>query len=1046
MSFPFFTIERIEAVFAVLEQLRYKNRISVDRFDSYSGDDGSTVNFSPANIPGPDGVFQKGQLWSGRDTYLWLTGTLSFPAEWKNADALTYFDFGKTGGGNTSGFEALLYVNGCPYQGVDSNHREVFFDLAESGTTVEIALRLWSGLEGGGRPAVQEHQFKDAFIACLDKASDDLWYLSKNIIETTRVLDSDSSIKTDLEQALTKAFCMTDFTNPGSADCYASIAAADDYLNKTLKEMPRNNDVTISCVGHSHIDMAWLWRMKHTHEKGARTFSTVNRLMERYPEYVFMHTSAQLYDFIKTDFPGIYAEIRERVKEKKWEPSGGMWVEADCNITGGESLVRQILYGKRFFRKEFGYENTFLWLPDVFGYNAALPQILRKSGIDTFVTTKISWNEIDMMPYDTFAWRGIDGSEVLTHFITTPDIYDTTKFYTYNGSIMPKTVAGIWKKYKNKDLTKNLLLCYGWGDGGGGVDRTMLENLRQIEKIPGLPQVKTSDVTSYLKQLHESWNDKTNAAYRPVWDGEMYLEFHRGTYTSQARNKKANREMEFAYRTAEMLQTFAAVVSGRWDDYGADAFMRGWQLILRNQFHDIIPGSCIHEVYEDCGKEYKETAEIASELTDSALNSLAASGTNDSYTVFNNAAWKTTGIVNLPHACPDTSHVEDDKGTELPFQRAEDGTCRVSLRDMEPLSFTDLRVVPGRTADTKTAFIVKGTTAETPWYVLSWNGTGSLDRIFDRQSGREVLAGTGNVLEIFEDKPRQYDAWELEATIDLKKEIVDNFRGTSVVENGPCCLRIRFAWTYNKSAVTQDMVLYADTKRIDFETTVDWHERSKLLKVAFPVNVRSSKARYDIQFGSIERPVHQNTSWDFAKFEVSAHQWVDLSEHGFGVALMNDCKYGYDVKQNVMRLSLLKSAEYPDPTADEGLQRFTYSLFVHQKEWYDAGIVQAAWNLNNPLTAAEGAVREEYRSMLTLHSDYVALDAFKKTEDGNSVLLRFHEFAGGMTALDCTFNAHAVCWYEADLMENATGERHPGGHITAQLHPFEIYTVIMEMK
>jgi alpha-mannosidase len=1046
MAFPFFTIERIETVFAALEQLRYKNRITIDRFDSYSGDDGATVNFSPASIPSPDGVFEKGQLWSGRDAYLWLTGTLSFPSEWKGRDVLAYFDFGKTGGGNSSGFEALLYVDGQPYQGVDSNHREVFFDTAKTGSTADIALRLWSGLEGGGCPVMQQHQFKDAFIACLDKACDDLWYLSKNCIETIRVLDPDSSIRTDIEQALTQAFRITDFTNPGSGECYDSIAAADELLNKMLKAMPRNNDVVVSCVGHSHIDMAWLWRMKHTHEKGARTFSTVNRLMERYPEYIFMHTSAQLYDFIKTDFPEIYGEIQQRVKEKRWEPSGGMWVEADCNITGGESLVRQILYGKRFFKKEFGYENTFLWLPDVFGYNAALPQILRKSGIDTFVTTKISWNEVDMMPYDTFAWRGIDGSDVLTHFITTPDVYDTTKFYTYNGNILPKTVAGIWKKYKNKDLTKNLLLCYGWGDGGGGVDRSMLENIRQIEKIPGLPQIRTSNVTSYLEKLHKSWDDKANTAYRPVWDGEMYLEFHRGTYTSQARNKKANREMELAFRTAEMLQSFAAAVSGRWDAYDTAAFARGWKLILCNQFHDIIPGSSIHEVYEDCKKEYGETAEIASVLTENALLALVISGAENVYSVFNNASWKTTGIVNLPQTDLESFHVEDGNGKIIPCQNTADGEIRAALKDMEPLSFTSLHVVPGKAGTAEISFSVTGTTVETPWYTLTWNNTGSIDRIFDKQAGREVLAAEGNVLEMFEDKPRQFDAWEVEATIDLKKEIVNAFRGATVIENGPCCIRIRFVWSYNKSSVTQDLVLYADTKRIDFKTTVDWHERNKLLKVAFPVNVRATKALYDIQFGSIERSVHQNTSWDFAKFEVSAHQWADLSEHGFGVALMNDCKYGYDIKQNIMRLSLLKSAEYPDPSSDEGLQKFTYSLFVHDKEWYDAGIVQSAWNLNNPLSSVKGCAAEKCKSMLTLHSDYIALDAFKKTEDGNRVLLRFHEYAGGMSALDCTFNAHASYWYEADLMENAVGEKHSGGHITAQLHPFEIYTVIIELK
>ncbi|GHU66380.1 hypothetical protein FACS189447_07110 [Spirochaetia bacterium] len=450
--FKDFIVEKIGREVRFLEQLRYRNITAVKELTATE----EPKDFTYPGFIKPGKASKKiniGEFWSGRDRYLWIHTEFETPKEWKGKDTLGFFDFGLTGGGHNSGFESLLFIDGEPYQGVDSNHREVFFK-SQAGKKMTFDFRLWSGLEGGGPKRIMDHQIKAAFFCTLEPAVDELYYLLKNMVLTVKELKSEDPAQTKLQNILTEGYKFLDFTNPGSEAFIASVGKALEYYRKNLKALGRQKDVSVSFIGHTHIDLSWLWRYKHTREKGERSFSTVLRLMERYPEYIFLQTQAQIYDSIKEDHPDLYKAIAKRVAEGRWEASGSMWVEADCNIPSGESLVRQILYGKGFFKREFGVDNTFLWLPDVFGYNWALPQILKKSGIDTFITTKISWSEINRMPHDTFKWTGMDGSSVLTHFITTPDTGNAI-YYTYNGMILPSTVKGIWETYRDKAGTKS---------------------------------------------------------------------------------------------------------------------------------------------------------------------------------------------------------------------------------------------------------------------------------------------------------------------------------------------------------------------------------------------------------------------------------------------------------------------------------------------------------------------------------------------------------------------------------------------------------------
>lgn len=534
----FLTERKLDRRITEIREYSYREVTALEEFAAREDRQGVVNPEVPTEFEGWNKI-HTGDRWSGRDRYLWLHKEITIPESWKGKRAVGIFDFGNTGAGNNSGFEAMCYINEKPYQGVDVNHKEVFFPEELYGKTFRLTFRLWSGLEGGGVPREQEHRINRADLAYLDEKVDDFYYMGMLVLDTVQNLSDTDPVKFELRNALDEACLLIDWAYPGSGEFYESVHQADDLLNEKIDGMKKDSLVKVKCVGHTHIDMAWLWRLKHTHEKASRSFSTVLRMMEMFPEYIFLQTQPQLYEYIKEDFPEIYEEIKKRVKEGRWEVDGGMWVEADCNLTSGESLTRQILIGSKFIKDEFGKDVEYLWLPDVFGYSWALPQILKKSGIDMFMTTKISWNQYNRMPHDTFKWKGIDGSEVLTHFITTPEPWNEpgSWFYTYNGLLTAKTVKGVWDAYSEKEMNQELLIAYGYGDGGGGVNRDLLERRRRIDKIPGLPSLETSTAGEFFRDLKEAV--KNTDRYVHTWDGELYLEYHRGTYLSNVSTEVA---------------------------------------------------------------------------------------------------------------------------------------------------------------------------------------------------------------------------------------------------------------------------------------------------------------------------------------------------------------------------------------------------------------------------------------------------------------------------------------------------------------------------
>ncbi|MEI7028169.1 alpha-mannosidase [Paenibacillus sp. y28] len=1050
----FWTIEKLTQRLKELSPYRYRDAIGLNDWSFRIDEEKQNGARPPAE--GSWSTITKGERWKGRDLYVWLRRQVHIPDAWSGRTVVGLFDFGKTGDYHNSGFESLLYVNGSPYQGVDSNHHEVFLPKDAAGETADLCFRLWSGLEGGGVPADQEHQFKQADLAWLDEAADDLYYTGRAMLDTAKTLGENDPQRHGLLQAVDRAFLLLDWSKPGSEQFYTSVTAAGSSLREALSAWEKKHGVTVHCIGHTHIDVAWLWRLTHTREKAARSFSTVLRLMEKYPEYVFLQTQPQLYAYIKNDYPDIYEQIKARVKEGRWEAGGAMWLEADCNLPSGEALVRQILYGTRFLREEFGAECSYLWLPDVFGYSWALPQILKKSGIDTFMTTKIGWNQYNRLPHDTFRWRGIDGSEVLTYVVTTPPSAEHTGWsYTYNGFIEPYSVQGIWNKYRDKELNQDLLLAYGYGDGGGGVNRDMLEMRRRLEVMPGLPHVVPSRADDFFQKLQHTV--QATDQYVHTWDGELYLEYHRGTYTSQAYNKRMNRKLELLYRESEWIQVLNSIAGQSWSSYPASKLNQGWEIVLRNQFHDIIPGSSITEVYEDSRLEYEEADRLGREVWQTAAQQLTAAGdeaalegkSGCSWTVFNSASFDRSELVYIP--APQDScegSWKDGEGRLLKADRVE-GSWQVMMEEVPALGCTTITwsAEPAEATDTS-PFTYTGHSLTTPFYILAWNEAGQLTRIYDREAKREVLAAgqLGNVLQIFEDKPVNYEAWDIDIFYGEKQRSFQQLEALELLECGQHRAVVGFKWAYMDSAISQRLIVYAHSRRIDFDTEADWHEQRQLLKAAFPVSVRSTEATFDIQFGNVKRPTHWNTSWDYARFETVGHQWADLSERGYGVSLLNDCKYGYDVKDNVLRLTLIKSALHPDPHADQGRHVFTYSLLPHQGDWVAGQTAQEAWALNNPLTCHPGAAAVSCQSLFRCSADYVTVDAVKKAEDSDCLIVRLHEFTGARGSVRLTSAFSLVSWQETDLMERPIGKRHEQSAAEFDIEPYEIKTFLIELK
>jgi alpha-mannosidase len=746
----------------------------------------------------------------------------------------------------------------------------------------------------------------------------------------------------------------------------------------------------LALTGHAHIDLAWLWPVAETRRKGRRTFATVLDLMERYPDFTFNQSSAQLYAWIEEDAPDLFARVKERVAEGRWEPIGGSWVEPDSQITGGESYVRQLLYGQRAFQAWFGKRSRVAWLPDVFGFSGGIPQLLRGAGIDGFFTTKLNWNEENFFPYDLFTWEGIDGSRVTANMFR-----NLSPAHGYNGNIAPLDALGTWRNFGGKRQHPESLFAFGWGDGGGGPSARMLENYARIREFPALPLLRMAHIEEYFAALPESG--------LPVWVGELYLEFHRGTLTTQARTKALNRAGEHRLLEAE---AFAAIAQLSGFSYPHDEIETAWKTVLLNQFHDIIPGSSIAEVYQDTIPELEGVVRTATAVRDAALAHLGGmrqdTPSSPRVTVAN-AALAPRPLTVLLAGRDDASSVTAPDGAPLPAQPVEEGLLvHDSARVVPGLGWLNLSLAPGvprpaapGSSAVRAKQLAGGTMLENELLRIEIGDDGTLRHVVDKAVGdRDALADRGNQLWVYVDKPRTYDAWDIEENYEDEGNEIEGVESIEVVETGPLRGAVRVRRTWRDSRIEQTYRLLAGSRRLDIATRIDWHERQTYLQARFPLAVHSHEATYETLYGVTRRPTHRNTSWDAARYEVSGHRFADLSEPDYGVALLNDAKYGYSARGNVLALSLLRSPLFPDPGADEGRHAFTYSLFPHPGDWTEGNVVGEAFALNSPLIAAPaagGGPQGEIDHFLDLDGLPLTLGSLKRAEDGEGLILRLHE-------------------------------------------------------
>ncbi|BDI30852.1 alpha-mannosidase [Capsulimonas corticalis] len=1036
-----YTVEKIEKRVAELKRARVRASVPLGDWRKALGPiDGASA--SDFDDTGWD-TFPALGSYEAREQTIWLRSAVTVPEAWTGQRVFLGLELAEA--------ETLVWVDGVATQAIDLFHHDLLLtDSADGGRTYTLALECYTGL-GDQRFArvftPKTVEIKIAELQWIDTPTEALYYDMSVALESAKTMDGNGREYAVILEALDEATNILDFSRGVSDDVfYASAARAGEYLQANLYQKYHadpNFAPTIWATGHAHIDTAWLWRLAHTRQKIGRTFTTALTLMEQYPEYKFTCSQPQQYAYLKQDYPEVYARIQAAIQRGQWEAVGGMWVESDCNVVGGESLVRQFLYGLRFFQQEFGTHTDVVWLPDVFGYAAAFPQIIKKAGMKYFMTIKIYWSQFNKPPYQTFEWEGIDGTSVLTHYSPLGD---------YNAVMTPAQLRQNWNAYQQKHLTDSDLYIYGYGDGGGGPTRAMLETAARLQDFPGMPKVKLSDSEAFFEDLARQVEGKPNL---PRWVGELYLEYHRGTYTSQARSKKLNRQSELLLQTAEQICCLANLTTAR--PYPRPTLAKAWELTLLNQFHDIIPGSSIREVYEDSERDYQTILGIASDTVQGALGAIAdqiAEGAGD-VVVYNPLSWPRSDVAEAPRNLNlPGQHVVDLDGQEKTL---------VHLSDVPALGYDTLRAeaLPlfDNTHDEPTLHVTERT-LENQFFTLTLDENGEISSLWDKRTQREVIdAGAyckGNAFLTFEDKPLNYDAWDIDIFYLDKMTPAQSLTRLEVAEHGPIRASIEITRTFGRgSSLHQRISLYRDIARIDFDTEVDWRERHTLLKVAFPVTVRSPRATYDIQFGNVERPTHWNTSWDWARFEVCAHKWADLSEGDYGVSLLSESKYGWDIKDNVMRLTLLKGATSPDPEADLGRQRFTYALLPHAGDWRAAKTVQRAYEFNVPAQFAAVHGHGDLpasMSLVSVDKPNVIVETVKKAEDDESVIVRLYEAYGQRGPAALTFGQNIESAAEVNLLEVETEEsraRHvtvDGARLAFDVKPYEIRTLRVRLK
>ena len=799
-------------------------------------------------------------------------------------------------------------------------------------------------------------------------------------------MNRDGALVSRLTRALMLSFQpIPFFQDPDTMRAAMPEAAA--VLKQEMEQLPQADRGYVYISGLAHLDIVWLWQEKHSVRKMANTVANTVALADRFPEYVFTLSQPYAFQWLETYYPELFKKLCEKVASGNIDPVGNLWVELDCNLAGGESIIRQLLYGRAYYMEKFGRCSDIFLLPDCFGYSAALPQIMVKSGIKYFLTAKLHANETYRFPHTLFRWKGLDGSTVPSYLMRNPYSSDLNCYY----------LTGSHMRQERKDLCDAACLTFGWGDGGGGPDHIMLENARRLKNMPGIPKAKMATIDEFFQAATE------NLEELPEWNDELFFDRHRGTYTTQALIKKSNRKAELALRRTEIAASIRSICLGI--PYPAKELEELWKMLMHLQFHDSLPGSSITPVNQDAARDFAALFEKQESLFNTILTDLTT-GTGEQQVLWNFLPWTRT-------------HVTSDGVATVP---ALGWTAETSQPD---------------------SLYVTEKVLENKFFRLELDEQGRLTSLFDKKQNREILSAPSNIMQLFEDPAKErMSAWDIYPEY-MNKETVLECAGVKRGEVTPTKGAVELTWKFGNSSITQQLTVYSDIPRIDFITHADWHEEMKMLKAAFFPKVRSREATYEIQFGAIRRPTHRSTEFDAVRFEASGHKWADLSQTDMGLSLLNDCKYGYDILDNRMRITLLRAPQEPDLFADRGEHDFTYSLYPHAGSWEQGGTVKAGFELNEPVFTCNAEVKcaAVPGSFVEVCHDSVVLDTFKQAENGNGYILRLYESAGAGGTAKITFAKPIKALFTCDMMEQEDQEAPAQGNsFRFETSPYCIHT------
>ncbi len=984
--------------------------------------------------PPTDGLspLKVGDRWGGEYMNLWVKGTYTVPAE---LDGQRLFIIP-----HTNAYETLFFKNGIPdgifnskgdYMGI-MHSAQLLTEKATAGETFELAFECYAHHfcaechpylhYGKDVPVARDEDFIKTFkgidICAVNEEIYGFVFDLNIVLQMARDLDEGNFLRHRAQIVLEQVFAdIIQYPAHYTMEAVeASVIKCREHLKTMLVHAPSETTRGfIGLVGNSHMDTAWLWPVSETIRKCARTYSNVVKLMEQYPEYKFIQSSTLHLEWMKNYYPDLYTKMKKYIAEGRYEPNGGVFVECDCNITSGELMARQFMYGQHFTRDEFGYTADSFWLPDTFGYNGAIPQIMKESDVKYFYTTKMGWNDLNIFPYTSFNWKGIDGSSVLTHLNsidTTPDIKDTKK--------QIDTI-------QNKEHFEGRLHSFGHGDGGGGPTPAMLEKARRIMDLPGIANCRYTTISEFMKEI-EKVGDKL-----PTYTGELYLELHRGTLTQMHEIKRSNRKAEFALHDMDYFN----VLAGKSKNERTDEM---YKVLMTNQFHDILPGTCYTGVTQKSVAENYELVREANAISNKYASELLTKG---GITLFNTTSFDRDDIITM-----------EDKGVYPAGKIAQTYTdimgkpvVAVGGIEIPALGQVSLPVSENiTTADSP--FIWNDGVLETPFAKVTFNDKGGIVSFIDKRADREIKKENGaplNTLYIAEDVPQTYDNWDIDIETMSKIRVQDDLLSMEVVSNGALEFVIRQSYAIGQaSKLEQDIIFYANTPRVDFHTVVDWKEKHTLLKAGFDLDINSMTVKNEIQFGHMDRPITRNNNFEAAKFEVCNHKWTDLSESRFGVAILNDCKYGISTYEGNLCLTLHRGGTHPDVTGDEGVHEMIYSLYPHAEGFTANNVIRESYLLNVPALCVDGS-SDNKAPFMAISADNVICEAVKPAAyRDDAFVVRLYEAERNKTNCSITLPEGVKKVYRCNILEDIKEELPvTDGKIRLTFKPFQIVSLMM---